>query len=62
MNAKQTKWHDRAMQTRFVISGSICNKMKFSENSEKVKYMVSQQFTDKIHIFYLFFVAWYVTL
>lgn len=53
INAKQTKLHDRTntMQTGFVISGFICNKMKFSLNSEKVKYMVSQQFTDKIHIF-----------
>lgn len=57
MNANQSKRHDRAtaMQTGFVISGSICNKMKFSENSGKVKYMVSRQFIDKIHIiFYLF--------
>lgn len=53
MNAKQTKWHDRAtaMQTGFVISGFICNKMKFSKNSKKVKYMVSQQFTDNIKIY-----------
>lgn len=31
----------------------IWNKMKLSEGRGKVKYMVSQQITDKIHILFL---------